>query len=108
MKAVRTPAAVPRVRLGITVGKRHARRAVDRSLVKRMVRESFRAVLPDLRARIGTEAIDISVRLVAPLRAADATRLVGATQLRRALRGDLDRLFDGLARRLAAPHAAHG
>ncbi len=101
MKAVYNTAAAPRVRLGITVGKRNARRAVDRSLVKRVVRESFRVARSDLEAAIGPMAVDISVRLSAPLRV-DAVASTGASQLRRTVRGDADRLFQSLAKRLAA------
>ena len=35
-------------RLGVAIGKRHAKRAVDRNRIKRVVRESFRAVRPQL------------------------------------------------------------
>lgn len=109
MKAVYRAVEAGGVRLGITVGKRHARRAVDRSLVKRAVRESFRAARPALDAALGGRALDVSVRLSAPLpttRPAAAVA-VGARQLRRTVRSDADRLFADLRLRLTARAAAH-
>lgn len=99
-----TPAAA-RVRLGITVGKRNARRAVDRALIKRIVREAFRAVRPGLEKALGAGSLDINVRLSTPLGAGREEAAAGAarasvTQLRRSVRGDADRLFGHLMRRL--------
>ncbi len=37
-------------RIGLVVGKRHARRAVDRNRIKRIIRDSFRSWLPRLPA----------------------------------------------------------
>ena len=58
-----------RVRFGVTVGKRNARRSVDRTLVKRIVREAFRhraAAFEDCAAQASAH-IDIALRLKAPL-----------------------------------------
>lgn len=68
-------------RLGIVVPKRHVRSAVDRNLVKRIVRESFRLVRPALPPR------DVVVRVAARIVAPD----------RRALRQEIDGLFARLA-----------
>ena len=48
MILVRESDAVGFSRIGIAIGKKHARRAVDRNRVKRLVRESFREVCVDL------------------------------------------------------------
>jgi ribonuclease P protein component len=77
------PATPPAARLGLTVSKRMARRAVDRNLVKRVIREAFRHASPP--------ALDISVRLKRPLPA----RARG--ELARTLRADADALFAALA-----------
>ena len=47
-------------RLGLIVGKRQLKRAVDRNRVKRMVRESFRI------ARMDLASVDIVVQLISP------------------------------------------
>lgn len=44
------PNGMGHARLGLVVGKRHARRAVERNRIKRVIRESFRAALPRLPA----------------------------------------------------------
>jgi ribonuclease P protein component len=40
--ALYRPNQLPHARLGIVVGKHHVKRAVDRNLLKRVIRESFR------------------------------------------------------------------
>ena len=74
-------------RLGLIVGKRMLRRAVDRNRTKRVIRESFR------RAG-GLPAMDIVVRVAVPaaeVTVADADRLFGAlveiVEWRRGLQG---------------------
>ena len=52
-------------RLGLVVGKKVAPRAVARNKIKRMIRERFRR----LRSNLG--AVDIVVRLSAPVAGAD-------------------------------------
>lgn len=47
-----------RPRLGLIVGRRHARRAVDRNRIKRQIRESFRTHAADL------PACDVVVQLI--------------------------------------------
>lgn len=74
---------LPHARLGVVVAKRFAPRAVTRNTIKRMTREIFRvSELP---------GIDCIVRLSAPVnsKAGPAT----TTQLKAALRAELQRLF---------------
>lgn len=68
-------------RLGIVVAKRFVRAAVARNLVKRIVRESFRAARPVL------PLLDVVVRVAARIDSPD----------RRALRDEIDALFARLA-----------
>lgn len=80
------PADGGRARLGLIVGKRVVRRAVDRNRAKRLIRESFRQ-------REGLPAMDIVVRVV------------GVRGVRRASRGrgavarieQADRIFAAFA-----------
>jgi ribonuclease P protein component len=57
------------VRFGVTVGKRNARRSVDRALVRRIVREACRqhAVAFDCCAVNASVRIDVVLRLKSPL-----------------------------------------
>lgn len=57
------------VRFGVTVGKRYARRAVDRALLKRIVREACRhhASSFELCAAQADVCIDVALRLQSPL-----------------------------------------
>ena len=92
-----------RARLGITVGKRMARRSIDRALVKRIVREAFRhaaATLDRAAAHAGI-AVDVSVRLKAPLGEPGSPQRPALAALRRSLRGEADRLLEALNVRLA-------
>jgi ribonuclease P protein component len=63
-------------RLGIVVGKRVARRAVDRNLLKRLVRETFRRQQQEL------AGFDFLVR---PRRTLSATEIVAACEELRTL-----------------------
>jgi ribonuclease P protein component len=89
-------------RLGITVGKRMARRSIDRALVKRIVREAFRHVAPTLdRAAAGAGvAVDVSVRLKAPLGEPGSPLRPALAVLRRGLRADVDELLQALIGRV--------
>jgi len=89
--------ATPRVRFGLTVGKRLARRAVDRVLVKRILREAARHCAPQLEA-LTRRDLDIVLRLKAPLPERVTTT---RTQLKRALREDADSVLRRLRDRLA-------
>jgi ribonuclease P protein component len=93
-----------RVRLGVTVGKRLARRSVDRTLVKRIVREAFRhaaPILDDESRRAGVE-VDVCLRLKSPMRPPGTPDRPALRPLRRALRVDADQLLARLATRLSA------
>ncbi len=85
-----------RVRLGLVVPKRYARRALDRNLIKRIAREAMRAALPTLDAAVAEAAqLDVVIRLKAPL--PPAAELARA-QLRVSLRAEADALLTHLAR----------
>ena len=86
---------VTSIRVGITVAKRFARRAVDRASVKRVLREAARAALPALPR---DRALHIVLRLNAAV--PDVASLPRA-QFKRALRRDADAL---LARLRGAAH----
>jgi ribonuclease P protein component len=74
-------------RVGITVAKRFARRAVDRACVKRVLREAARAALPALSCE---RCMHIVLRLNAVL--PDVATLPRA-RFKRALRRDADALL---------------
>lgn len=76
-------------RLGQTISKRHARRAVSRNLVRRLAREAF-AQHQD-RLPLG----DWFVRLTAPF-ARSQFPAAASPALRQAVRVELDRLFAGV------------
>lgn len=91
-------------RLGITVSKRMARRAIDRALVKRVVRESFRRSAPamgDAAVAAGVR-VDISVRLKRPVGLPGAAGRPALTRWRQALRSEADALFHAVTVRLGA------
>jgi RNase P protein component len=95
MSAAWTRSEVPAVRFGFTVGKRNARRAVERALVKRILREASRHAADDLERRCAARGVrlDVAFRLKAPL--ADAA--ANMARLRRELRSEADTLLEGLA-----------
>jgi ribonuclease P protein component len=103
MTAAWEPAMPARARVGITVGKRMARRAIDRALVKRIVREAFRTSVVKLerRATAASVRVDIGVRLKRPLGLPGDPQRPALTTLRRALRGEADRLLASVVARLA-------
>ena len=67
--AVVTSPPAGSVRFGVTVGKRNARRSVDRTLIKRIVREACRhqAAAFEAQAARASARIDVAVRLKSPL-----------------------------------------
>ncbi|HVG03653.1 MAG TPA: ribonuclease P protein component [Burkholderiaceae bacterium] len=98
--------AVGRVRFGVTVGKRNARRSVDRALIKRVVREACRhyaAPFEDC-ATQGSARIDIALRLKSSLVDAHGAPL-SMRAWRRQVRTDANDLLQAalthIARRLA-------
>lgn len=98
-------AAAGSIRFGFTVGKRNARRAVDRTTVKRILREACRHARADLAAAARGRAIDVVLRLKSPLpdRAA-----VPRAELKRALRGEADALLAQLKAHIAQLEACPG
>ena len=100
MSAAWTPSTAPAVRFGMTVGKRNARRAVDRSLAKRILREASRHAAEELEQRCAARGLrlDVALRLKAPFDAA----ALSITRWRRALRAEADSLMAKLAHRIDA------
>ena len=90
-------------RLGITVSKRMARRAIDRALVKRIVREAFRLSAPGLerQATAARVRVDISVRMKRPIGVPADPRRPTLPTWRRALRTEVDHLLGSVEARLA-------
>ena len=80
------PNTVPHARLGIIAGKKAAARAVDRNRVKRLIRETFRGVLPAL------GSYDVTVQLRTDLRA----------ELNDSIREELGSLLQSFMRRTQA------
>ena len=81
------------LRLGLVVPKRHARRAVTRTLVKNQLRDAIRRHLPHLASG------DWVLRLRAPI---DRSRFPSARSeaLAEELRGEIERLLADAARRV--------
>lgn len=75
------PSVLATARLGVVVAKKNVRSAVNRNLIKRIVRESFRLTRTRLQKR------DIVVRFSVRMNKPD----------RRVLRGEIDELFARLA-----------
>jgi ribonuclease P protein component len=93
-RAVETHAATMRVRFGLTVGKRNARRAVERALIKRVLRESARHAAPALDRAACRRRVDLVLRLKAPCPVVgELTR----PQFKRVLRAEADSLLAQLA-----------
>ena len=90
------------VRFGVTVGKRNARRSVDRALVKRVVREACRhraEAFEDCAARSLVQ-IDIALRLKSPLVDKRGAPLA-MRAWRRQVRADADSLLQDVLTRIA-------
>jgi len=103
MTAAWTSSATPAVRFGATVGKRNARRSVDRALVKRILREAGRHAAPALQAACEQRGLqlDIAFRLKARRDRATAAQAVSLALWRRTLRDEADSLLDRLVRHIA-------
>lgn len=113
---VATPTTGPpagSVRFGVTVGKRNARRSVDRALIKRIVREACRhqAAAFEAQADLASARIDVAVRLRAPLVDKDGEALA-MRAWRRQVRAEADDLLhevlQHLVRRLNAGSGESG
>lgn len=85
------------VRFGFTASTRHAPRAVDRNLVRRVLRESARRHLRDLDAATGSQGVDVVLRLKAPAREAAG---LSRQAWKAALRAEAESLLGQLARQL--------
>jgi ribonuclease P protein component len=93
------------LRFGFTVGRRQARRAVQRTLVKRVLREAARHGAAVLRPLLQGRRIDVVLRLRGALPAASE---MGLRELKRTLRSQADWLLAQLARHLRCGHVAAG
>lgn len=95
-KAVTTEGSV---RFGVTVGKRNARRSVDRVLVKRLVREACRQRALEFEhcAMMAAVRIDVALRLKSPLADAQGEPLAMRLWRRQVRREADDLLRDVLA-----------
>lgn len=85
------------VRFGFTVARRQARRAVQRTLVKRVLREAARSAAATLCPIAMDRRIDIVLRLRSPL---PGRCQMSWAQLKRSLRAEADSLIAQLARHL--------
>lgn len=97
MSAAWSPSDVPSVRFGMTVGKRNARRSVDRALVKRIVREASRHAAAGLETETTARGVrlDVAFRLKAA-RQPGASGQPSVTAWRRTLRDEADGLLERL------------
>jgi RNase P protein component len=87
------------VRFGFTVGRRQARRAVERVMVKRVLREAARNGAGALRELARDGSLDVVLRLRAPLPERSEMSLA---LVKRSLRAEADSLLSQLARHLRA------
>ena len=87
------------VRFGFTVGRRQARRAVERVMVKRVLREAARNGAGALRELARDCNLDVVLRLRAPLPERSEMSLA---LVKRSLRAEADSLLSQLARHLRA------
>jgi ribonuclease P protein component len=102
MTAAWLPSEVATVRFGATVGKRNARRAIDRALVKRILREAGRHALPVLEPLCSARRLrlDVAFRLKAA-REGSGYQAASLKVWRHALRDEADALLERLGRHLA-------
>jgi ribonuclease P protein component len=87
------------VRFGFTVSRRQARRAVQRAMVKRVLREAARGAAGTLNGLAGDSGVDVVLRLRASLPKRSEMSL---SQVKRTLRSEADSLIGQLARHLRA------
>ncbi len=90
------------VRFGFTVARRHARRAVDRNTVKRVMREAARRHIARLDAAAAGRSVDVVLRLKCAVAEADT---LSRAAWKAALRAEADVLLDQLGRKLVASEA---
>lgn len=106
MTAAWSASETPAVRFGITVGKRNARRAVDRAVVKRILREASRHAASALDVICASRGLrlDVAFRLKAS-RDRPAEGQPALVAWRQALRAEADFLLDRLGQHLTAREA---
>lgn len=96
-----------RLRFGITVSRRQARRAVARNAVKRVLRESARHAAAELSRLAPSQGVDVLLRLKAPLpEPAGAGWSLVKQQLRREADGLMAQLRSHLRAQARGPAAA--
>lgn len=91
-----TDRGVP-VRFGFTAARRHARRAVDRNTVKRVLREAARLRIVELDRAAADRNVDVVLRLKA---AVPAANLQARRSWKALLRDEADALLSELTGRL--------
>ncbi len=91
------------VRFGFTASRRHARRALDRNTVKRVLREAARQRIDELDAAAADRSVDIVLRLKA---AVPAKHAAARSAWKAALREEADALLAELTRRLRRAEAS--
>jgi RNase P protein component len=87
------------LRVGFTIARRHARRAVQRVMVKRLLREAVRSAAAELQRAAPDRRVDLVMRLRSPL--PDRSR-ASLSDLKRGLRSEADSLLAQLRRQLRA------
>lgn len=87
------------IRLGITVGKKNAQRSVDRALVKRVLRESFRLHRSALYLSLTrvSQGVDLSFRLSAPFSVAMEEADNSLTSVKKLFRRNADDLLQKIS-----------
>jgi len=92
--------ATATVRVGVTVGRRMARKAVQRNLVKRILREAARLTLPQLTQAAAARRVDVVLRMRSAFPSAPEMPLAA---FRHALRSDADLVLQRLITQLERP-----
>jgi RNase P protein component len=87
----------------VTVGKHMARKAAQRNLVKRILREAARLTLPRLAEAAAARRVDLVLRMRSAFPSATEMPLAA---FRRALRSDADLVLRRLIAQLAQPAQA--
>jgi ribonuclease P protein component len=102
MTAAWFPGETPAVRFGVTVGRRMVRRAVDRALVKRILREAAWLASPGLAAQSTRRygRLDVAFRVKVVRGGPGDQPPLSLTAWRRALRAEADALLQRLDRHL--------
>ena len=96
----RVTGQVGKVRVGLTVGKHHVPRAVDRVLAKRVMRECIRPTLPLLRGHCLKKhlGLDVVFRICETFRRESAR--IGTTYYKNRVRHSTNACLDGLLKKI--------